>query len=57
MDQATLNKYVNSRDNIFQFENHYENVSHENEKPGNDIPEKMLKDMKKFLEELRKNGK
>lgn len=51
MDQKTFNQYVNSRDNIFQFENHYENVSHENEKPGNGLEKDIVNDMKKFLKE------
>lgn len=51
MDQATLNKYVNSKDNIFQFENHDENVSHVNEKSGNGLEKDIVDDMKNFLKE------
>ncbi|MDU1912030.1 GH-E family nuclease, partial [Fusobacterium sp.] len=51
MDQKTFNQYVNSRDNIFQYENHDENVSHKNEKPGNSLEKDIVEDMKNFLKE------
>ncbi|MDY4005009.1 MAG: GH-E family nuclease [Fusobacterium varium] len=54
MDQKTFNQYVNSRDNIFQLENHYENVSHENEKPGNSLEKDIVEDMQNYLKELNK---
>lgn len=54
MGQKTFNQYVNSQDNIFQLENHYENVSHENEKPRNSLEKDIVEDMQNYLKELNK---
>ena len=56
MTQKEFNDYINARSEKFRLENRFDNRSHKNELPGNDIRKELLDDMNDFLKKYRKQG-